>query len=186
MIVSHTSSVNMSDSDGLNLSNAESALAALPCSHCATIVPDRSKVDDGDIRTKYERIDIYPKFPGLQSSAEAGCRLCRLLQQCLSTQASRDIEQGNTPPIDLPDSSQCPTWNLDVKIDIQFSFIPFTPVSWDSRFSLEGSPPQYNGVVNMMFIHYKPVAGPLKRKDGSEWVARLEFGIYDSPGALII
>ncbi|KAI1764446.1 HET-domain-containing protein [Hypoxylon sp. FL1150] len=183
-IANRNPSANMSEENGLNLSNIESTRATLPCSHCAAIVPDRNKVNVDTIDTTYERIDTYPEFPGLRSSAEAGCHLCGLLQRCLSTQASLDMDQGNTPPTELPSSSHHPARNLHVRINIQLSFISFTPVSGGGRFILEGFPPQYNGVVNTMSVRYKPVAGPLKRKDGSAWGARFEFGIFDSPDLL--
>ncbi|XXH03753.1 hypothetical protein Hte_010159 [Hypoxylon texense] len=178
----------MNESNEINLSNVASSPATVPCSHCTAIVPDRSKVNNtGDIYTEYERIDIYPEFPDLRASAEAGCRICRLLQQCLSSQAFQAIEQGTAPPVELQGSSLHPTWDRRVKISIFFDFIPFTPVSWDGYLKLEGSPPQYNGVVNMMHIHYQPVTGPLQGTDGKKWsVMKQEFNVLDSPDLLAV
>ncbi|KAL7623310.1 hypothetical protein AAE478_006991 [Parahypoxylon ruwenzoriense] len=175
----------MSKSVELNLSNVEAAPAVTPCGHCQAIVPDRSKLDDGgDIYTGYERIDLYPEFPGLLSSAEAGCHLCRLLQREFSDQAYLSMETGNALEVWATPN---PSWDQRVKISVKFSFLPFNPVSPADNFHyhLEGSPPQYNGVVTSMRVDYKPVASRLRGKDGAPWNgAEFEFSLFDSPDLL--
>ncbi|OTB03587.1 hypothetical protein M426DRAFT_12308 [Hypoxylon sp. CI-4A] len=170
----------------LKLLNVEDSSGLKPCRACEAIVPDRRRLDDiGNIPTTYERIDIYPEFPGLLSSADQGCRLCCFLQEEFSSRAFLDIEFGRVP---ASWASQDSSWDRRVKISVSFSFLPFIPVSPANNFAyrLDGFPPQYNGVVNSMLADYKPVIGPLRGKDDVPWNgAVVEYSVFDSPGMSI-
>ncbi|KAI0833053.1 HET-domain-containing protein [Hypoxylon sp. FL0890] len=175
----------MSEFNSLNLSNVKAAAELTPCRDCAAIVPDRSKLNDnGDIPTGYEHIDLYPEFPSLCASADAGCRLCGFIQHELSSEAFLDMEFGRVPASwASPNSS----WDRRVKINVKFGFLPFSPVSPADNFCyhLEGSPPQYNGVVTSMWVSYEPVVGTLRGKDDVPWDgADVEFSVFDSPDLL--
>jgi hypothetical protein len=69
----------------INLANIATQEPCKACSACAAIVPDRTKARNGIIKLSYERIDLYPEFPGLKASAKAGCGLCRLLRKNIRT-----------------------------------------------------------------------------------------------------
>ncbi|KAI1135697.1 heterokaryon incompatibility protein-domain-containing protein [Hypoxylon sp. FL0543] len=149
------------------------------------IVPDRSKLNgSGDIPLAYERVDLYPEFPGLLASAKAGCPLCHFIQHEFSSRAFLDIEFGRVP---ASWASPNASWDRRVKLSANFGFLPFTPVSPTNnfRYHLEGSPPQYNGVVTSLWVRYKPIVGPLRGKDDVPWNgAEVEFPIFDSPDLL--
>jgi hypothetical protein len=67
----------------INLANVSSQPGYNTCQFCAVIVPDRSKVQNGLIRTSYDRIDYFPNFPELKSSAKAGCGLCKVIRKTI-------------------------------------------------------------------------------------------------------
>jgi hypothetical protein len=69
-----------------SLGSVESQEPSKPCSYCAVIVPDRRKAINGKIKTSYERVDLYPDFPELKSSARAGCELCKLIRKTIRAQ----------------------------------------------------------------------------------------------------
>jgi hypothetical protein len=65
----------------INLANIVVQEPCKACSACAAIAPDRRRAKNGVIKLDYERIDLYPEFPGLKALAKAGCGLCRLLRK---------------------------------------------------------------------------------------------------------
>ena len=50
-----------------------------PCNFCQALVPNRTRMGQmGRAETDYERVDYFPAFPGLTSSAQAGCLFCSI------------------------------------------------------------------------------------------------------------
>lgn len=165
----------------LNLSNVEASTAFTPCHHCESIVPDRRKCDDGaKIWTQYNRIDIFPEFPGLRASADAGCRFCGFLQKELSSEAFSEIESGTAL---ASWASPNPSWDRRVSIKIRFECLPFTPLSGGNNFHISGVSPQYNAVVADMIVDYKSLSRDLRGKDNRAWDgSTVDLSISDSPG----
>jgi len=56
-----------------NLTNVYVKPGLPTCDVCRVAVPDRSKAKRNLIETPFERIDTYPEFPSLESSARDGC-----------------------------------------------------------------------------------------------------------------
>ncbi|KAF8865683.1 HET-domain-containing protein [Acephala macrosclerotiorum] len=119
----------------LNLANAETKEASKTCQRCSALIPDRSRIQDGLIRTWYEYVDLYPEFPALKASARAGCDLCRLIRKTIrSAWAVRPMEEWGVGPLSEKNSHWeemlASRWDGKVKIyDASFSVSHVYPES---------------------------------------------------------
>lgn len=168
--------------------------AEWPCETCKSLVPDRNKTDKATyIHTTYRREDVYPDYPGLTASATSGCKLCNLFRHALisvgSSAAWRNDENHTHPFWDHDtgqDLSLTMNWDRRISITATLHLAPFKPLHESDRFSLEGQPPQYNGIVHSLWLAYEPASSPLRNKESTKiWGGSvLEMSVFDSPGKL--
>ncbi|KAJ2985662.1 hypothetical protein NUW58_g5414 [Xylaria curta] len=178
------------------MASTANAGARLPCFACRAIAPNRSQLDylqNSTLKTLFEREDFYPTFPGVGSSAQAGCSLCALMWRRLTSmppEAIESIKKGNdrlvwvsfeqrTRRLEVP-------WDRKVKIRAGFDFLPYATVSPTGSICYERAPTpedgyQHGGAVTSVSIYFRPVPGRLRLVDGTFWSGEtLEFSVFDS------
>lgn len=166
----------------VNLSNVDLQEPFRTCSHCSTIVPDRSNEKVGIIKTPYERVDLFPYFPELKSSAKAGCCLCKLIRKTVrSAWAARPMEEWGYGPLSEKDSYwddlfRAP-WNRKVKIhSAQFTLLPTsTAFPSDVRSPSQGR----DGMVANLSFEFGPLTQDGEHGDISQIVS---FRVFDGQG----
>jgi len=174
------------------LLDVSSKPARLPCNICRAIVPDRSAVDETYIRTPYHRVDLYPDFPGLKASAEAGCCLCALIRDALTFASSpegRRLAKGENichPFWDEgcgQDMILTMAWDRCIDISVWFQVTPFSP-SGGPETTPPGRPSLQTGeMVDSMRIQYKPSSGRVVGNKRDFWDGSVIFlSVFDSPG----
>ncbi|KAI0878530.1 HET-domain-containing protein [Hypoxylon argillaceum] len=169
------------------------APAHLPCATCAAIVPDRgqlTEIQTSTLGTSFNREDLYPTYPSLASSAQAGCKLCSLIWRRLTSIPREDIssiEQSNGRLVWVSSERQkkqlSASWDRKVKIQAFFNFFPYS--SSNPIQDKETFPPQdghqRGGAVTSLWVTCRPVAGTLRFVDGSPWgTEEFEFPVFDS------
>jgi hypothetical protein len=110
-----------------NLANIVAQESSRTCQFCAAIVPDREKCVNGLIKINCQRIDLYPDFPELKASANAGCGLCKCIRKTIKAKwAVRPMEEWGVGPLrekeGLWEELFAAPWDCKVKIhNISFS-----------------------------------------------------------------
>lgn len=170
--------------------------ASLPCLACRAIFPDRRQLHRLEIsvlETSFERDDLYPAFPGIASSAKAGCSLCVLICHKLNSippNGLKAIEDGNGEVVWVSYENRPRqldgSWDRKVKFRASFDFLPYT-TSLDGPSGDEGSITQdeyqHGGAVTSMTIAYSPIPGRLRLSNGVIWDGEhFDFPIFDSIG----
>ncbi|KAJ8132454.1 hypothetical protein O1611_g1178 [Lasiodiplodia mahajangana] len=174
------------------------AAAQLPCADCRAIVPDRrqiKEIENSRLETPFNREDLYPTYPSIASSAQAGCKLCALVWQRLIASIPGDdlssIEHSDGKLIwasyEQRKKQLTETWDRRVKIQASFDFVPYPAVLSPSSPTQHEEVPihhdehQHGGAVTSMWISCRPVAGTLRVVDGDPWNGdTFEFPIFDS------
>ncbi|KAL8727595.1 MAG: hypothetical protein Q9166_005945 [cf. Caloplaca sp. 2 TL-2023] len=59
-------------------------MVPVPCQQCKEINPFNANRDLQKLADEFEKVDQYPKFPSLTTSAEKGCNICKLLKDAVS------------------------------------------------------------------------------------------------------
>lgn len=145
---------------GINLANVTAQEPMTTCQYCAAIVPDRRKAENGLIKINYERVDLYPDFPKLKSSARNGCGLCRFLRKTIRAKwATRPMEEWGVGPLrekeGLWDELFASPWDQKVRIrKLAFSLGKMTPASPTPNNTAE----QFN--QNSMVVSFSLDFGP--------------------------
>ncbi|KAJ3560947.1 hypothetical protein NPX13_g9126 [Xylaria arbuscula] len=152
--------------------------ATLPCSTCRAIIPDRTQLshrESSTIETQFEREDVYPTYPSIALSAQAGCTLCVLMLRKLTATSKRG---GDTKLVWLEWERRTGKLNViddpRVKIRVTFDFLAYANISLDGSFIYENSPSTENdaqrgGAVTSMSVHFDPIGGPLPVVGGGFW-----------------
>lgn len=169
----------------LNLANAATQEASKTCQYCSTLVPDRSNIKDGLIRTSYERIDLYPDFAELKASAKAGCGLCRLIRKTIrSAWAVRPMEEWGVGPLSEKDSYWdelfASTW--DKKIRIHSAKFSVSDIHAKSQTS---SRQDAESVVVSLSMEFGPLTKPHTPdgdQDHGEIGQVISFKVFDQQG----
>ncbi|KAI1130401.1 HET-domain-containing protein [Nemania abortiva] len=172
------------------------APAQVPCAACRAIVPDRGqlkKIQTSRFDTLFNRDDLYPTYPSLESSARAGCNSCALVWQRLTSIPPEDlsaIEQSNGRLVWISDKQKTKqlgaSWDRRVKIEAAFDFVPYTTglpsdADHDEEPLTNQDGNQRRGAVTSLWISCRPVAGTLRLVDGEPWAGdTFEFPVFDS------
>ncbi|KAI0101923.1 HET-domain-containing protein [Nemania sp. FL0031] len=174
------------------------APAQLPCADCRAIVPDRgqmNEIENSRLKTLFNREDLYPMYPSIALSAQAGCKLCALVRQRLTASIPREdissIEESSGRLIWAPHERQkkqlSTAWDRRVTIQAVFDFTPYTaglsPSSpaHHEEISTHRDEHQRGGAVTSLWISYRPIAGALHLVDGNPWSGyTFEFPVFDS------
>jgi hypothetical protein len=175
-----------------NLANVTDQEPSRTCESCAGIVPDRGKAVNGLIKIDYERIDLYPDFPGLKASGNDGCGLCRLMRKTMRAKwAIRPMEEWGVGPLSeeegLWDELFKAPWDRKVKIHkLAFSL---KNVSNASSMPLDTTAPAKQDDHRGMVVGFNLEFGPatlLNSPDGTALYGEigqvLGFKVYDSQG----
>ncbi|KAI1827684.1 heterokaryon incompatibility protein-domain-containing protein [Xylaria intraflava] len=178
------------------MASPENLGASLPCQACRALVPLRKQltyIENSDLETLFERDDLYPTYPGIASSAQAGCGLCGLMWRRLTSippEAIKAIEKGDGKSVWVSSEKRMKQldspWDRKVKIRASFDFLPFTTTLPDGsvRYGREPAPqdgPQHGGAVISMSVRSRAVSGPLRLVDGDPWGGQtLAFSVFDS------
>ncbi|KAI1750905.1 HET-domain-containing protein [Xylaria castorea] len=170
--------------------------ACLPCSACRAIIPNRRQLNylqNSTLKTLFERVDSYPTYPTVASSAQAGCSLCVLMWRRLTSippEAIESIKEGNSKVVWVSSEQRTrqldASWDQKVKIRADFDFLPYATVSPSgsilygrARTLQDGN--QYGGAVTSMSVRCQPVSGALRFADGDLWGGeKFEFSVFDS------
>jgi hypothetical protein len=182
----------------VNMASPANMRASLPCLACRAIVPNRSQLnylENSTLETRFERDDLYPTYPGVASSAQAGCSLCVLMWRRLTSlppEAIESIEKGNGRLVWISSEQRTGqldvAWDRKVKIRATFDFLPYATVSPSGSICYErASTPQdgyqHGGAVTSMSIRCRPVTERLRLVDGTPWNGEtFEFPVFDSIG----
>lgn len=194
-----------------SLSSVTLAPALKTCDFCRVAVPDRAKAKRNVIETPFERIDTYPEFQALKSSARDGCgyvshylwhrddlaltpifcSLCWIIRKHMrSSWAVRPMEEWGVGPLDENDdlSSDLLHTRWDGKVrffNLKFTFNPLL----DGGGAAEDESAcfkQEAGMVTAMTLEFGPVT-PDAAEDGSylhgEISQILGFKVFDSVGS---
>ncbi|KAI8626953.1 HET-domain-containing protein [Xylariaceae sp. FL1651] len=179
------------------IASVRDAPACLPCAACKAILPDRRQlrqIENSNLETSYEVTDLYPAYPILAASAQAGCSLCGLIRQRLISippDIVRSIEHNHGSLVWVSSEQRqkqlATAWDRKMKIRITFDFVPYITVSpgepqglEESLSSQKGS--QCGGAVTSMWVRCRPVAESIVAVDGTPWNGEtLEFLVFDSP-----
>ncbi|KAI0153175.1 HET-domain-containing protein [Xylariaceae sp. FL1272] len=176
------------------LATIENADSQIPCTLCLKLVPDREQVQDSEItilKTSYKRDDLYPAFPALSASAEAGCGLCSLIQRRITSipaTALRAVQRSEGGVIwssnSQKDERLIERWDCRVVIEAYFDYIPYLAPAFD-QYPTESQghvDQQHGGAVTSLHITYKPlVKSPLDTLSGWPWSGEdSEFTVFDS------
>ncbi|KAI0407416.1 heterokaryon incompatibility protein-domain-containing protein [Xylaria palmicola] len=178
------------------MASAADVGAHLPCLACRPIVPDRSQLDylqTSTLKTPFERDDLYPAFPGVASSARAGCSLCALMWRRLTSippEATEAINKVNNKLVWVSSVQRTRqlevSWDRKVKLRAYFDFLPHPTASPSGSIRYERAPTpedgdQRGGAVTSIFINFRPTLGRLRLGDGNFWAGEtFEFPIFDS------
>ncbi|RYC59689.1 hypothetical protein CHU98_g6520 [Xylaria longipes] len=170
--------------------------ARLPCPACRAIIPNRRQLKNrpnSTLETLFERVDFYPTYPAVASSAQAGCNLCVLMWRRLTSippEARELIKDGNGKFVWVSSEQRTrqldASWDRKVKIQVGFDFLPYGTVSpsgsirdEEARSPQDGH--QYGCAVISMSVRCRPVSGALRFVDGDPWGREtLEFSVFDS------
>jgi hypothetical protein len=170
-----------------NLSNVVDITALDTCTDCRAVVPDRRKAKNNTIKTGYMRVDEYPGFPGLKSSAKSGCALCEIIRKTLrQSWAVRPMEEWGNRPLSENDSfwdylMDYP-WDRKVRISrLSFRFSPL--VNSKPEKGLPSS--QLGGMITGMSLEFGPATQGIDENGNvlHEHISQvLGFKCYDSIG----
>jgi hypothetical protein len=177
-----------------NLANVTAQEPSAMCQSCAAIVPDRRKAVNGLIKIDYERIDLYPDFPGLKASAKTGCGLCKTIRKNIRTKwAIRPMEEWGVGPLrekeGLWDELFEAPWDRKVKIhSLSFSLKYFSNVSPRPSGTIDSATKDQQGMVVGFNLEFGP-ATLLNSSDGTTLYGEIGqvigFKVYDSQGELV-
>lgn len=165
-----------------SIANISKAPSCQPCEHCKAALPDRAKAKNRSIHTTYERVDEYPDFPALNTSAKSGCGLCRIIRKALRRNwAVRPMEEWGVGPLsddDVGDLLDEP-WDGKVRIfNLTFQFAPLGDASLPHA-------KQMGGVITGMTLEFGP-ATVARSEDGcalhGDISQIISFKAYDSVG----
>lgn len=172
----------------LNLCNVTANAAVGTCNHCKTAVPERSKARNKTIRTTYERVDEYPDFPEIKSSAKAGCELCRIIRKALrQAWAVRPMEEWGVGPLSEKDRLWDELFEVpwDRKVRMYNLAFSFEPLLGSSEMVRDSNNSQRGGMVTGMTLEFGPATRG-KTGDGEplhgDISQVLSFKAYDSIG----
>ncbi|KAM5349061.1 hypothetical protein ACJ41O_008884 [Fusarium nematophilum] len=95
----------------------------------------------------------------MEISSQAGCGLCGLIRHVLcfmATPEARSYDKNGTHYLWEGDEDNLLkiSWDRKIKIKAHFLFFPFKPLGDHVDFGLSGLPPQYNGMVTRLRLHY--------------------------------
>lgn len=171
----------------LNLSNVLNQEACEPCKHCVILVPDRSKANNGLIKTSYERIDLYPEFNELRISAKAGCELCRTIRKTIrSAWAVRPMEEWGFGPLSEKDSywDDLFTSTWDRKVKIHSANFSVADARSTSQTSLNERP---SAMVVTLSMEFGPLTKPPVSSDIQDYgnISQvISFKVFDQQGTI--
>ncbi|KAM5360080.1 hypothetical protein ACJZ2D_013991 [Fusarium nematophilum] len=171
------------------LSNVLTAPPSKPCQQCQNLIPDRTSIGGSvQIDTAWEIIDEYPSYPTLEISSQAGCGLCGLIRHVLcfmATPEARSYDKNGTHYLWEGDEDNLLkiSWDRKIKIKAHFLFFPFKPLGDHVDFGLSGLPPQYNGMVTRLRLHYfTEKYNTLSDGKGNSWRGSVvDIPVCDSP-----
>jgi hypothetical protein len=177
----------------INLANVADQKPCTTCESCAIIIPNRRRAQRGRIQTGYERVDLYPDFPELKTSAKAGCGLCRFIRKNIrNAWAVRPMEEWGVGPIrekdGLWDELLDAAWDRRVKIHkVAFNLEDIIQSSSLTSAST-GSGPADCVVVSLglEFGPATPFVSPETSFIYEEIGQALSFKVFDSQGELPI
>lgn len=150
------------------------------CAHCRVLNPHKGESRSGRISIQYNRVDQYPHFPELKSSAGRGCAFCGLLRHALldkygdekMTEAENDFSSSIRAEWSMSE------WSGQVNID---GAVFSTEEDWPER---DASQAQDQHLCNVHSLSLKVWPYPPRRKvnnpeSNSSWVW---FAVYADSG----
>ncbi|KLU92596.1 hypothetical protein MAPG_11541 [Magnaporthiopsis poae ATCC 64411] len=161
-----------------SIANILKAPSCQPCEHCKAAVPDRAKAKNGSIHTTYERVDEYPDFPALNTSAKSGCGLCRIFRKTLRRDwAVRPMDERGIGPLSDSDGLLDEPWDGKVRIfNLIFHLEPLVDAGLPRA-------KQMGSVITAMSLEFGP-ATVARSEDGcalhEEISQIINFKAYDS------